>query len=249
MNFYKKLFNILNGLFNLVVILFLVIAGLYSGYGLWDNHRIYVAAQNVQDDMIELKPTEEELNFDDLLEINSDVKAWLTLDNTHIDYPILQGKNNLSYFNTDVYGEFSLSGSIYIDTRNSGGFTDNYSLIYGHHMANSKMFGDLDLYKNEKFFNENKTGSLLLVDRVYDLKVFATLIVPAGEQSIFNPLLWQDDTSNLKKFTLNNNLYLDNEMFEEAFKSNYKILSLTTCSSEFTDARTIVLAAMVPKNK
>lgn len=247
MNFYKKLLNVLNGLFNLVVILFLIIAGLYSSYGLWDNHRIYAAAQNVQDDMLEFKPSEEELNFEDLLEINSDVKAWLTLDNTNIDYPILQGKTNLSYFNTDVYGEFSLAGSIFLDTRNNEDFTDNYSLIYGHHMANNKMFGDLDLYKEKTFFNENKTGTLLLEDRIYDLKIFATLIVPSGEQSIFNPLLWQDDISHLKRFTINNNLYVDNDIFEETFSSYNKILSLTTCSTEFTDARTVVLAVMIPR--
>ena len=81
----------LNGLVSLAVGLSLLIAGAYAGYCLWDNHQIYAAAENVQDDMIRLKPktddTAEEQgpSFAELLRVNQDVKAWLTLDHTQID--------------------------------------------------------------------------------------------------------------------------------------------------------------------
>ena len=100
----------LNGLVSLAVGLSLLIAGAYAGYCLWDNHQIYAAAENVQDDMIRLKPktgdTAEEQgpSFAELLRVNQDVKAWLTLDHTQIDYPVLQGEDNFAYINTDVYG-------------------------------------------------------------------------------------------------------------------------------------------------
>ena len=75
-------------------------------------------------------------------------------------------------------------------------FTDKYSLIYGHHMADHLMFGDLDLYKDEEFFNENKTGVLILPDRIYDLKIIGCLIVPANDKYIFDPRRWQTQNTD-----------------------------------------------------
>lgn len=72
-------------------------------------------------------------------------------------------------------------------------FTDPYSLLYGHHMEESKMFGDLDLYKDAEFFAENTTGELILPDRTYDLQTFACLLVPSSESAIFQPQRWDSD--------------------------------------------------------
>ena len=245
----KVFLNIADRLINFIVVTSLVLAVLYAGYGLWDNNRIYAAAENVQDDMLKLKPDEDKPSFEELLAINPDVVGWITLDNTHIDHPILQGQTNLSYINTDVYGDFSLAGSVFLDSRNDGNFKDTYSLIYGHHMENSKMFGDLDLYKEEEFFRENQTGTLILPDRTYKLEIFATLLVPSSQESIFTPTRWQGGIDKLIKFTRKNPLYINegtiNNMMESA-DEDPQILALTTCSSEFTDARTVILTRMVP---
>ena len=149
-------------LISAVVVLFLLTAGAYSAYALWDNNQVYAAVDNVQGELLQFKPAadgENGASFEELLAINSDVKAWLTLDNTAIDYPVVQGENNFSYINTDVYGDFALAGSIFLDSDCDGSFNDPYSLLYGHHMENSKMFGDLDLYKDAGVLcNENTTG-------------------------------------------------------------------------------------------
>lgn len=249
MKFSKFFLNIANRLVNFIVATSLVLAVLYASYGLWDNNRIYAAAENVQDDMLKLKPGDDNLSFEELLAINPDVKGWVTLDNTKIDHPILQGKTNLSYINTDVYGDFSLAGSVFLDSRNNGDFKDTYSLLYGHHMENSKMFGDLDLYKEEEFFRENQTGTLILPDRVYKLEIFACLLVPSSEESIFTPTRWQGSIDKLIKFTKKNPLYINEATIDKMMESadeNPQILALTTCSSEFTDARTVLLTRMVP---
>ena len=119
---------------NYIVILFLCIAGVYAGYALWDNSQVYAQADDVQADMLKLKPDIEEgrPSFEELLAINSDVVGWITVENTNIDYPILQGETNLTYINTDIYGEFALAGSIFLDSRNDGAFNDLYSfcLLY-----------------------------------------------------------------------------------------------------------------------
>ena len=118
-----------NALVNLVVILFLSVAGIYAAYALWDNSRVYTAASDVQADMVKIKPAVEEeggASFEELLAINPDVCAWVMVDNTKIDFPVLQGSTNLTYINRDVYGNFALAGSIFLDTRNQRDFSDAY---------------------------------------------------------------------------------------------------------------------------
>ncbi|NLC65932.1 MAG: class B sortase [Clostridium sp.] len=250
MDFSEKFLNGANKFISFIMTLVFLILGSYGAYALWDNNKVYAAAKNVQADMLKLKPEvdlEGKASFEELLAINPDVCAWVSLDNTTIDYPILQGETNLSYINTDVYGDFALAGSIFLDTRSDRNFHDPYSLVYGHDMVEGRMFGDLSLYKNEKFFNENSTGELILPDRSYNLKIYAA-ITESSDEIIFNPDSHKDGLSGLMDYTEKNALYIRSEMTEDLMSrvnnENLQILSLTTCSAEFTDARTIILAVM-----
>lgn len=251
MDFHRFFLKAANSLVSLAVILFLTVAGVYSGYALWDNAQVYAAVDDVQSELLKLKPDAEEeegASFEELLAINPDVCAWLTLDGTEIDYPIVQGEDNLSYINTDVYGEFALAGSIFLDSSCDNTFQGKYSLLYGHHMENSKMFGDLDLYENEDFFDENTTGMLILPDRSYELETFACLQVAASEDAIFYPRQWQTDTEGLLEFVGENAMHIHQDVMDRIGTSEdfSQILAMSTCSSEFTDARTILLAVMKP---
>ncbi|MDO5411611.1 MAG: class B sortase [Lachnospiraceae bacterium] len=241
-----------NSVLNLLVILALCTAGLYAGYALWDNNQVYAAAENVQDSMIKLKPviTEEDegASFEELLAVNPDVCAWVSVDNTNIDFPILQGETNLTYINRDVYGNFALAGSIFLDSRNDKEFHDLVSLLYGHHMEGSDMFGDLDKFKKKAFFDENKTGLLILPDRAYDLEIFACMLVDASEDVVFDPHEYEADINKLLDLTEQEAMHYDADKLSELRKTSgeRQLLLLSTCSSEFTDARTIVLTEMKP---
>lgn len=246
----SSLRRLINFILSFFIAAFLLLSAAYALYALWDNGRIYQEAGNIQADMIKLKPKaveEEGPGFEELLAVNPDVRAWLTMDNTNIDYPILQGESNLSYINKDVYGDFALSGSIFLDSLNTPDFSDPYNLLYGHHMDGGRMFGDLDKYKDEKFFDKNDSGTLLLPDRSYNLKVFAVLIQNAGERRLFMPLSWNShNRSHMLDYVAQNAVFLRSEVVEEIKEEELGVLALSTCSGEFTDARTIVLAAMRP---
>lgn len=182
--------------------------------------------------------------------INPDVCAWVTLDGTKIDYPVLQGSTNLTYINKDVYGNFSLSGSIYLDTRNNRDFSDRYSLLYGHHMEKSAMFGDLDLYEDKTFFEQNSTGKLILPDKSYNLEIFACMLVKSDDENIFNTDKRQTDIDGLFSYVRQNSLYVREETIKKAEQSDdTKVLAFSTCSSEFTDARTVILTVMKPNEQ
>ena len=252
----RFILKLANSLLNFVMIISLLLAGTYAGYALWDNNQVYAAASNVQADMIKLKPilTENEdegASFEELLAINKDVCAWVTVDNTNIDFPILQGETNLTYINRDVYGNFALAGSIFLDSRNDKEFHDIVSLLYGHHMDQSDMFGDLDKYKDETFLKENTTGLLILPDRSYDLEIFACILTDASNDVIFEPQEYRSDINKLLRLAEQEGLHYNADKLEELKKTNgqKQILILSTCSTEFTDARTIVLAEMIPHSK
>ncbi|MDD2427051.1 MAG: class B sortase [Eubacteriales bacterium] len=253
MNQARVFLKIANGVISAVIVISLLLAGAYAAYALWDNSRIYASADDVQREMLKLKPELPETSdsgptFAELLEINGDICAWVTVDNTPLDYPVVQGETNLSYINTDVYGNFALAGSVFLDSRNDRDFRDSYSLLYGHDMIDYKMFGALELFKDEVFFNQNNSGTLILPDRVYDLKIFACLLLAASDDYIFEPQVWQtDDIDKLLTYTSENAMYVDEKTIQELRgNDDVQVLALSTCSAEFINARTILLAAMVP---
>ena len=209
----------------------------FSGYCLWDSATV-VSGARVTPQLLKAKPEQDSPTLAELQAQNPDVCGWLTLDDTHIDYPVVQGKDNLTYVNTDVYGNFSLAGTIFLDTRCAPDFTGGYSLLYGHHMVSGQMFGDLEKYQDAAFLREHRTGNLLLPDGACTLEVFACLLVPASEEHIFRPEHWQEDVSPLLDWAEGEALCW------ETTDRPQRVLAMSTCSSAFTDARTVVLAAI-----
>ncbi|MBQ8967142.1 class B sortase [Ruminococcus sp.] len=168
----------------LTVILVLIL--LIVGYCMYDNYWVY--SHTLDDRVLRFKPTAEGYDPDES-PITEDMVGWLTIDDTNIDYPVMQGEDNVKYLNTDPFGAYSLSGSIFLDNRNSSDFSDRYSLIYGHHMEYGKMFGALDDFLDEEYLKSHSKGELL-VGRDgsvrYDLHIFASMRAGAHDKEVFN---------------------------------------------------------------
>ena len=190
--------------------------------------------------------------FGQLKAINEDITAWITMPGTAIDYPVLQGNTNYSYINTDVYGNFALAGSIFLDSRNKEDYTDIYSLLYGHNMAQHRMFSDVNLYKEETFFNENTLGMLLMPDGCHILESLSIIVVPASDSGMMNPENWTYLDGEGIYSQVQENALFTCEKGLEALRGlvdageTPRLVALSTCSDEFTDARTILLTLMDP---
>lgn len=220
-----------------IVAVLLMLLAVYAGYALWDNQQVYAAAEEVRTSLLELKPAEGDSSFAALRAVNPDVCAWVTLDGTGVDYPVVQGQDNLTYVNTDVYGNFSLSGAIFLDSRCASDFTDDYGLLYGHHMVSGQMFGDLEKYQDSAFLGMHTGGTLLLPDRMCRLEVLGCLLIPASEERIFVP--GTQDVAALLDWAADTAL-----CWRAEAPVPEQVLAMSTCSSAFTDARTVVLAAI-----
>lgn len=226
----------------LAIILALVF--LFACYALWDTWRIYDDA-GIDQRLLQYKPelnsVDNSASFSELMAINPDVCAWLTIENTNIDYPVVQGIDNIKYVNTDVYGKFSLSGSIFLDYRNAGDFSDSYSLLYGHHMEGGVMFGELANFTEEDYFREHTTGILYLADRTYEIELFACLQTSAYDAMMFGPGDFQENEMN----ELLSTIKTDSLQYRDiGVTSQDKIIALSTCSDASTNARTLVFGRL-----
>lgn len=107
------------------------------------------------------------------------------MDGTGIDYPVVQGATNMDYVNRDVYGDFSLSGlRFFSDSRCAADLTDPYTVIYGHHMDNSAMFGDVARFAEADYFAAHPAGSISLPDAAYTIELFACVVTDAYDTAI-----------------------------------------------------------------
>lgn len=244
---WRRILRCCEGAVNLVTALALVLCGSFGAYALWDNGQVLASAADVRETLLQWKPEpaaaeegpDNGESFFRLREVNPEIRGWITMEDTGIDFPVVQGQNNLSYINRDVFGNFSLAGSIFLDSRDDPEFGEGYALLYGHHMADGNMFGDLDKYRDPEFFAGSGTGQLILPRGTLELRAAAVLVVSAAEKRIFDPEYVRGMGEKWLEFVREEAVLLREEALGEG-----AYLALTTCASDFTDARTVVLARM-----
>lgn len=178
-------------------------------------------------------------DFDELLAINPDTVAWLTVDGTHIDHPVVQGKDNFEYLDKAFTGEFYAGGTLFLDCKNDKGFRDGYNIIHGHHMNRGAMFGDLEKFLETDFFEKNRTGKLLTPAYDYDLEIIAAGIFNAYDSEVYAV----GDTQPIRA------IQKKARQRRDFAKDGKPLLALSTCSGEMNDDRIVVFCRMINQTK
>ena len=178
-------------------------------------------------------------NQEELKSINNNYEMWIEIPNTKINYPIVQGKDNEYYLKHNFKNESNMSGTIFVDCNNNID-EDKNIIIYGHNMRNGTMFNNITKFKEESFFNNNNTINIIRNNILYQYEIFSIYVEDESKVSL--------DTE-----------FADNEIFvnyalNEGAKSIYnknititeedKIITLVTCSYEYTGARTILVGKL-----
>lgn len=230
-----KIIRAVDAAVNLVVGLVCVAVLLVSCYSLWDNHRIHSQARD--DSLLVYRPTLglESGEESGLLGLKDQV-GWLFLDGTYIDYPVMQGKDNFTYLNKDPYGEYRMCGSIFLDSRNAADFSDPFSMVYGHHMDHYNMFGALDLFAVEVYFNNHQTGWLATNRGAFRLDLFAVAWGEGDDWVIFNPVgkTPEDVLPYIEEHAVIN----------RGYQPGRRIVALSTCAGETESSRLIVFGML-----
>ncbi len=225
----RKAVKALDSALDAAVLIICILLILLGAYSFIDDAYLYNAASDRS--VLYYKPelnapiTEERL-------ITGNQVGWITVDGTGLDFPVLQGKDNVEYLNKDPYGEFSFSGSIFLDSRNTSDFSDVYSVIYGHHMSGSHMFGCLDSFEDEQYLREHNIGTLSVRDKVYDVELFAVMHTGAMDRYIFG--LEGKSAEEVEYYIIENACLLYGQDRTD------KIIALTTCTDAGGDDRLAV---------
>lgn len=164
-----------------------------------------------------------------LQNINPDVIGWICFDSDELpSYPILYSGDDETYLRTDIYGNQSTAGCIFLEGANNPDINDYHTIIYGHNMRNQSMFGSLKKYKTEAFYEEHPYFTVYTEDMAYRYQIFAFRDVPETHQVYtvgFAPdEIYEDFIEELMQHS-----YEDTGV---NVTPNDKIITLSTCSAK-----------------
>ena len=137
------LLKLLNKILNTAIVLVLLVTALYSFYCIWDNNSIYDAPAELQKELKSQRPDERSPSFEELLKVNPDVAAWVTMEGTQIDDPIVQGEDNQEYREVeDIVGLYLLELRVVErdEETDRHGTGDDYPVPHDINMKNCKRY-------------------------------------------------------------------------------------------------------------
>ena len=172
------------------------------------------------------------------------VRGWLTIPEVGIDYPFMQSsrENPEYYLRRDYRGNYDINGSLFLQADCILGESKNLT-IYGHNMNSGAMFGNLDLYAGEDYYNAHRFAYLQTEDGIQEYKIVTVL---KADRNLFPFQQKLPDVVAVQEYL---KVAKRREVFEtgdDYLKCIYdKVLTLVTCSYEWSGARNIVLAVPV----
>ena len=176
-------------------------------------------------------------NEEELKSINSDYKMWIQIENTNINYPVVQGSDNDYYLKHNFRKESNISGTVFVESANDID-NDKNIILYGHNMRNGTMFNNITNYKEESFFNEDNKINIIMNNTFYEYEVFSVYVKNVSEVNLAIGFANEDEFINYAYNEAEESLYKK----DVDFSAEDNLITLVTCSYEFTDARTIVVA-------
>ncbi|MDB0438416.1 class B sortase [Clostridioides difficile] len=222
-------------LYRAIINIILILVIIYSGFNIYLKLNKYN-----QDTKVSAQLQKKENKKEELSKINKDFKFWLSVDNTNINYPVVQSKDNSYYLDKDFYGKKSISGTLFMDYRNKS-LDDQNVIIYGHNMKNKTMFNNLNKFKDEDFFKENNRIKITMDEKEFLYEVFSAYIVESDYDYLKTSFNSESDYQKYIDAITSKSLYESNIKVS----SNDKIVTLSTCTYEFDDARMVIHGKLV----
>ncbi len=226
----------------IVVIVFLLLLIVFSSVKLYEYNKGKFENRTLAEQVVEKQPTDEKkitVDFDALLAKNRDVIGWLYCENTPINYAVVRAEDNSFYLRRGIDGQYSHSGSLFADFRNAPDFTDINTVIYGHNMNNSEMFGTLIKYKEQKYFDSHPEFLLITPSASY------TVSLIAGFEEKSTPEFYEKLVSfgNAEEMI---NGFIEKSTFKSdyAFSENDRFITFSTCTDDYSSVRFLLVGKL-----
>lgn len=170
---------------------------------------------------------------------NSSVKAWIKINNTDVNYPIVQGTNNGYYLNHNLNGEKNKAGWIFADYRNDLTDLDKNTIIYGHNMSDNTMFAGLEKTLDTAWCKENKNFIFNTLDKKYVAEIVSVYKIKATDFIVKNTFTENEFLNYVDEIKAKSVYDFDVQVF-----GNDKLVTLYTCDDNNVN-RIIVQAKLV----
>lgn len=181
-----------------------------------------------------------EVDFAALLEMNQDVKAWLYCEDSVLNFEIMQSNNNYYYLGRLPNNVPNMYGSVFIDYRCAGDFSDANTVIYGHDMQNGTVFGSLEKYKQQEYYDSHSVLYLLTPDRNYRLEAVCGFLHTASS-SMYRLPSDADAVAQFLPDALAQSTFIPRFSIEEGDR----FVTLSTCNDDYLDARYALICRLV----
>lgn len=181
------------------------------------------------------------VDFNKLLKKNSDAVGWIFSQNGVINYPVLKAVNNDYYLNHSVNKTKNVNGSIFMDCKNNGKFTDKHTFIYGHSMKNGTMFATLLRYRNQSYYDAYPSLYLFTPYGKYRLDIFSAYETKSDDM-VYSVGYNLEDYSDFISYAFSKSLV----KADVSVTNDDRIVTLSTCAYSSNEARFVVIAKLVP---
>lgn len=187
--------------------------------------------------------------FRELYVRNHDLIGWLVVEGTKIDYPVMQCEDDEYYLNHNFDREEDKYGCLFVKSIADVNTPGTNFVIYGHHMKDNSMFGDLDKYERESFYREHGKISFdtLYEERTYEvIASFRTQITEGNDDAGFQYYqFYQADTEEEFRYFYENVMELSLYDTGAAAEFGDTFLTLSTCSGYAENGRFVVVAKRI----
>ena len=184
------------------------------------------------------------IDWANLKSINEDIVSYISVDGTKILFPVVQSSDNQDYVHQSIYNYYDVAGTPMVDYRtvfsNDPNELSDVSVVYGHHMSGSNIFGDFDKFKNQDFVNAHPFVMMYTDDgQAYRVDIFACDIISGDTDFV----LHAGDFNNQQDFDEYMYTVLSKSRIQTDVEVNYgdKIITFITCDYEGTNMRAQVI--------
>lgn len=262
---HQKKINIYNLLILLCIMVFIGIAAYF--YFLFiqsnSNEEISEAVKELIVEETTEKENNEAINLDyyiidgvpvqekykDIYLKNKDFVGWITIDDTEIDYPVVQTLDDEEYYlRRDFEGNYNIAGTLFLDRQSSFKLPSDNMIMYGHHMHNGTMFKGLLKYEDEDYYKEHKYITFDTINGNATYEVIAA----------YRTQIYSEDSNEFKYYEFHNALsaedfdnFIDNSKkltpytIDCSAKIGDKLLTLSTCAYHSSNGRYVVIAKRI----
>lgn len=234
-----------------LIVFVLIFCGVYFGIQIYNNHINEIPTDTTVPTTVSevQKKVENPIDFASLQAANNEIYAYIKIEDTNVDYPIVQSATDDEFYlrHTAEDKSWSASGAVYTESVNTKTFNDRVTVIYGHNGYGDTFFTTLHRFEKEDFFNNHPYFYIYTPEKKLTYQVISAF--KYDDRHIMNSFNFADTVQFLEfeQYLLNPSSALKNvrTQLDKELDEDSKIVVLSTCITNQKSSRYLVCGVLV----